>query len=309
MSLRRTHSRRLVLAGSSVVLLTLGGSASGGRPVAAGDQARTQPAGPTGSAEELGRLLFWDPILSGNKDVACATCHHPDFAYADGRDLSLGAGAVGLGPARRDVSNGRIPVVKRNSPTVLNTVFNGLGRGRGRRRLAFDETALTSVDQAQAPMLWDNRIRSLEAQALEPLKAREEMRGDAYPEATAVDHVVGRLRANREYVARFQSVFGEGTVIGAAELGRAIAAFERSLVAMNSPFDRFRAGDQDALTAEQQRGMQAFDAAGCDRCHRASCSPTSVCRPKESGRIHACPSPMPAPGASGFAPRRCAISP
>jgi cytochrome c peroxidase len=47
---------------------------------------------PSGSEArvELGRLLFWDPILSGHKDIACATCHHPDFAYADGRDLSRG---------------------------------------------------------------------------------------------------------------------------------------------------------------------------------------------------------------------------
>src|SRR5919108_4636657 len=75
---------------------------------------------------ELGRLLFWDPILSGHKDVACATCHHPDFAYADGRDLSRGAKAVGLGPARVDRSGGKIPPVKRNSPTILNVAFNGL---------------------------------------------------------------------------------------------------------------------------------------------------------------------------------------
>ena len=60
------------------------------------------------ATEQLGRLLFWDPILSGNRDTACATCHHPDFAYADGRDLSRGTGAVGLGPSastsRRDRS-------------------------------------------------------------------------------------------------------------------------------------------------------------------------------------------------------------
>jgi cytochrome c peroxidase len=52
--------------------------------------------GTSTAAERLGRLLFWDPILSGNKDTSCATCHHPDFAYADGRDLSRGAGSVGL---------------------------------------------------------------------------------------------------------------------------------------------------------------------------------------------------------------------
>ena len=103
---------------------------------------------------ELGRLLFWDPILSGEQDVSCATCHHPDFAYADGRALSLGAGAVGLGPNRVDASNGRIPIVRRNSMTVLNTGFNGLDRRRRRgshTRRTFDGT-VPSVDQAAAPM-------------------------------------------------------------------------------------------------------------------------------------------------------------
>ena len=49
----------------------------------------------------LGRLLFWDPVLSGQRDVACATCHHPDFGYSDGLDLSIGANGAGLGPRGR----------------------------------------------------------------------------------------------------------------------------------------------------------------------------------------------------------------
>ena len=46
-----------------------------------------------------------------------------------------------------------------------------------------------------------------------------------------------------------------------------MAAFERTLIAMNSPFDRFRAGEFDALTDQQRRGMETFDDVGCDRCH------------------------------------------
>src|SRR5215510_9429080 len=98
---------------------------------------------PIGPVEELGRFLFWDPILSGNRDVACASCHHPDFAWADGRALSLGSGSVGLGPSRKDITCGAIPVVQRNSPTILNVAFNGLdGNGRRRRqqRQQFDGT-------------------------------------------------------------------------------------------------------------------------------------------------------------------------
>jgi len=214
---------------------------------------------------ELGRLLFWDPILSGSKDTACATCHHPDFAYADGRDLSRGTAAVGLGPKRSDISKGQIPVVKRNSPTILNVAFNGLDDNRRRRR-GFDGS-LQSVDQARAPMFWDSRVRSLETQALEPIKALEEMRGHAYSEAEAVDTVVTRIRNVPEYVALFQDAFGAGTAVDGPQLGEAIAAFERSLVAMNSPFDRFRAGDVDALTAQQRRGLETFEEVGCDRCH------------------------------------------
>ena len=224
------------------------------------------------AAVHLGRLLFWDPILSGNQDTACATCHHPDFAYADGRDLSRGTGSVGMGPKRVDVSKGQIPVVKRNSPTILNVAFNGVDdddeddddNRRGRRR--FDGT-LQTVNQARAPMFWDSRVRSLETQALEPIKALEEMRGHAYPEAEAVDTVVARITKVPEYVALFQEAFGPGTRVDGPRIGDAIAAFERSLVAMNSPFDRFRAGDVDALTAQQQRGLETFDEVGCDRCH------------------------------------------
>ena len=220
--------------------------------------------------EELGRLLFWDPILSGERDTSCATCHHPDFAYADGRALSLGTGSVGLGPTRVDRSGGRIPVVKRNSPTILNTAYNGLERGRRRRQGGTATPPVANplaVDAARAPMFWDRRVRSLETQALEPIKALEEMRGTAYPENVAVDSVLARLRGLPEYVTLFREVFGTGTPIGATQLAAAISAFERSLVAMDSPFDRFRAGDSTALTPQQIRGMDEFDDAGCENCH------------------------------------------
>ena len=228
------------------------------------DRRSPQPA-PEITVVELGRLLFWDPILSGDKDIACATCHHPDFAYADGRDLSLGPGSVGLGPSRIDLTDGRVPVVKRNSPTVLNTVFNGVGRRRRGRR---SNDTQASDAQARAPMFWDRRTRSLETQSLEPIKAFEEMRGSAYAEDVAVDSVVARLQANAEYVVLFGEAFGAGTSINEDQLAGAMAAFQRSLVAMNSPFDRFRAGDSTAMTVQQQRGFREFDDVGCDRCHR-----------------------------------------
>ncbi|HET9949278.1 MAG TPA: cytochrome c peroxidase [Longimicrobiales bacterium] len=217
------------------------------------------------TVEELGRLLFWDPVLSGARDVACATCHHPDLAYTDGRELALGTGSVGLGPDRVDRSGGSIPVVRRNAPTLLNVAFNGAD-GRRRRRGGERRDPL-EVDPSRAPMFWDSRVRGLEAQALEPIRTLEEMRGTAYEAEVAVDSVVARLRAIPEYVSLFEQAFGAGTVIDAGRLATALAAFQRTLVAMDSPFDRFRAGDSTAMTPEQLEGMEEFDDAGCDRCH------------------------------------------
>ena len=98
---------------------------------------------------ELGRLLFWDPILSGSGDVACATCHHPDFGYADGRDLPIGVGGTGLAHARRFSSAGGRRLVKRNSQSLLNVAFNGWTDAR-------------PFPPGAAPMFWDVRARGLE---------------------------------------------------------------------------------------------------------------------------------------------------
>ena len=213
------------------------------------------PDNPTTPARvALGRLLFWDPILSGNKDVACATCHHPDFGYSDGRDLSIGANGVGLGSART-FGDGHAPrLVKRNSQTILNVGFNGLAAG-------------TSSTASAAPMFWDLRVRSLEAQALEPIKAADEMRGSAFGEDGAVAVVVARLGAIPEYRTLFGRAFGGSKPVTDVNLGRALAAFQRTLIAANSPFDRYMRGETTAMTGEQVRGMEQFQSIGCINCH------------------------------------------
>ena len=63
----------------------------------------------------LGRLLFYDPVLSAKNDMSCATCHHPDLGYADGRGRSMGAGGQGLGPER---AGGQ--VIRRGAPSIWN---------------------------------------------------------------------------------------------------------------------------------------------------------------------------------------------
>ena len=204
---------------------------------------------------ELGRALFWDPVLSGGRDVSCASCHHPATAYADGLDLAVGENGQGLGTARHFRSPNTIPFGQRNTSTVLNTAFNGL------------TTSSAFVDPATAPMFWDLRAQSLETQALRPLLTLEEMRGHQYAEGVAPDSVVARLRAIPAYQALFQAAFPESVPITATNVGKALACFERTLIAPDSPFDQYMRGTTSALTAQQMQGLQAFVQSGCANCH------------------------------------------
>ena len=256
--MRKVNVPLLVLVGCVATTVATAGRSS----TAAQARLAALPSSPTAPADNpstpervaLGRLLFWDPILSGQKDVACATCHHPAFGYSDGLDLSIGASGVGLGPGRAFVTGHTPRLVKRNSQTILNVAFNGL-------------TAESDAVPAAAPMFWDLRVRSLEAQALEPIKALEEMRGDAHPEDRAVPAAVSRLNAIPEYRRLFARAFGGSRPVDDRNLGRALAAFQRTLVAANSPFDRYMRGDTAALSSEQVRGMERFQAVGCINCH------------------------------------------
>ena len=145
-------------------------------------------------------------------------------------------------------------MVKRNSQTILNVAFAGSDEG-GR------------YDPATAPMFWDMRVRSLETQALEPLKTLEEMRGHTYPEDKAVDAVVSRLNGIPEYRRLFAGAFKGEQAVSARALGQALAAFQRSLTANNAPFDRHLRGDGNAMTSSQLRGMRRFERIGCVNCH------------------------------------------
>lgn len=212
----------------------------------------------------LGRLLFFDPILSGEKDVACATCHHPDLSFADGRQFSVGAGGIGLGPSRvpssSRISGVPIDLEARNSPTILNAAFNAGESGR---------------PSHLGLQFWDGRALGLEEQARIPITSRTEMAGDAYPADVARDSVVARLRGIPEYVRLFRAAFpaeaehAEGAeIVSMDTYGRAVAAYERELVTRNSAFDRYARGEDGALTRGQKRGLEIFFSKGrCSSCH------------------------------------------
>jgi cytochrome c peroxidase len=204
---------------------------------------------------KLGQLLFFDPILSGDRDVACATCHHPSNGFAESRDLSIGVNGVGFGGNRIFLEPNNIPLVKRNAHTVLNTAFNGIDLSG-------------NYDPLEAPMFWDDRVQSLEKQALEPLKALEEMRGDQFDEQEILIEIIRRLDSIEAYQLLFREAFPQmDSPLQIDNVARAIASYERTLTSNNSRFDAFKRGEADALSEAEKEGMQLFIEVGCAKCH------------------------------------------
>ena len=218
------------------------------------------PYGPRKVA--LGRLLFSDPILGGERDVACGTCHMAGRAFVDGRQFGAGVSGVGLGEDRTlsssSISGDPISAEPRNVMTILNTAFNA------------DEGGLPTPFGFFAV---DGKARGLEELVTIPIDNQVEMRGDAYPEEVALDSVVARLRAIPEYVRLFEQAFpemqtGDAAVVDGSTYSRALAAYARELVTRNSPYDRYVTGEEDALTDEQKSGLELFfTKAKCSACH------------------------------------------
>ena len=213
----------------------------------------------TAKKAALGKLLFYDPILSGNKEVSCATCHHPEYGYGESLDISIGVNGNGLGTKRVFRFPNDIPFVKRNSQTIVNTAFNGISNNG-------------QADAINAPMFWDLRVKSLELQSLEPIKAFEEMRGHSYAENVALEKVLYRLSQIKEYQLLFSEAFGTNNAITKENLAKAIANFERTLIANNSRFDQYMRGNQsilsrNILSQNEVEGMNLFLKSGCSKCH------------------------------------------
>ncbi|QQS48397.1 MAG: right-handed parallel beta-helix repeat-containing protein [Acidobacteriota bacterium] len=214
--------------------LTNGNPGSGGlrRPFPAMNARESNPV--TSEKVALGRLLFFDPIISGDNTQSCATCHHPDLGFTDGRNISMGIGGKGVGPAR---TGGKDLV--RNAPSVWNAAW-------------FHR------------LFWDGRAKDLEDQARNPITSADEMNQNP-------DQLVLELRAIPEYVEMFAKAFGEtgDRAVTFDNVTNAIAAFERTIVSNNSPFDRYAAGETTALTPEQRRGLTLFRSlkTRCFECH------------------------------------------
>jgi cytochrome c peroxidase len=137
----------------------------------------------------------------------------------------------------------------------------GIGGQRGGR------SAPTVINRAYSTLqFWDGRAPTLEEQAKGPIANPIEMTIDKRTDL-AHSNVVKRLKAVPGYAERFKTVFGTADVT-IDQVAQAIATFERTVLSGNSPFDRYQAGDQKALTPAQRRGLDVFyKKAACDSCH------------------------------------------
>jgi cytochrome c peroxidase len=180
------------------------------------------PDNPSTAAKvRLGFILFQDRRLSRDASLACVDCHQPEKDWQDGRPRAAGA-------------EGR-PLSRRTPPL-------------------YDLAWGTSFFR-------DGRAHSLEAQALAPIEARDEM-------DQSLEALVGRLEAVAFYRGLFEDAFPEAPDITAANIAKAVAAFVRTIGSGETPFDRWIAGNETALDAAAQRGFRLFTStAGCSACH------------------------------------------
>ena len=204
----------------------------------------------------LGRLLFWDPILSGPKDVACATCHHPGLRLRRRASICRSARTASASARHGAFAAGHTP--RSSSGTVrpmLNVAFNGLDRPSMLRA------------RGRADVLGSARAQPRGAGARAAQGARGNARRRLSPKTRAVPAAVARLAAIPEYRPLFARAFGSASRSIERQPCTALAAFERTLVAANSPFDRYMRGDATAMTPTQISGMERFQTAGCVNCH------------------------------------------
>ncbi len=231
---------------------------------------------------ELGRLLFHDKILSGNRNIACATCHSLEHGTADGLSLGIGEGGVGVGP-ERTAGTGRARIAKRvprNAPGLWNLGHREVRTMFHDGRLEASDLYGTGWNSPAEEWLPPGLTTLIAAQALFPLTAQFEMAGNpGENEIAGAAHdridaawpiIAARLRGVPAYAAAFAQAFEEVDAPGELSIvhvARAIGAFTaEAFVSHDSPFDDHLAGIP--LDGAAARGLALFyGPAGCAGCH------------------------------------------
>ncbi|MGZ8137085.1 MAG: cytochrome-c peroxidase [Methylococcaceae bacterium] len=254
-----------------------------GLPSATSDSSYHYQGQPTQKAIELGKMLFFDKILSGNKDIACSTCHNPQLGTGDSLSVSIGTGGSGTGMLR--VANSAPSRIIRNALPLYNsgaTEFTAF-LVDGAVMLGPNGEFLTPASGLLPPDM-DN---ILAAQALIPLINPREMTGLALANDITIactnssdfpciwTAVANRLKAIPAYVDLFMQAYPDFITgpddITIADVGNAIAAYETvAFRSDDSPFDDYirKGADTSVMSEKAIAGMNLFyGEAGCSSCH------------------------------------------
>ena len=235
----------------------------------------------------LGQALLFDPLLSGNKVMACATCHLPKFATGDARNLSIGEGGSGLGPNR---ILGRGLVIPRNAPPLFNLATLQQLFWDGRLSQDANGVVHTPANEQVTPdMLRVFEFGAISAIGMFPVTNRAEMRGQ-FPRSLPLTPQLGnelalipdsnftaiwraemvRLGRIPEYVRMFEAAY-PGTPFSSMTFAHASNAMGGFIVDRmsfnNSPWDQFLAGNDNALGQQEFRGATTFMNTKCSGCH------------------------------------------
>ena len=278
---------------AAIVLLYFSDSALAGKqdiPRAATDADFVDDGTPDPAKFLLGQMLFFDKIISGNRNISCATCHHAMADTGDGLSLPVGEGGLGLG-VTRDTGSGPDAIherVPRNAPPVFNLGTKDFTTAFHDGRIQADPNEPSGFRNPAGANLPTGLDSVLAAQAMFPVTSSAEMAGQAgegpVGNAAAVSNLAGpggvwdllaqRLQGIPEYVDLFKAAFpsevtnaGDITFVHAAN---AIAAFEAfAWRADKSPFDQYLRRDRRALSFNERKGMVLFYGSGarCYQCH------------------------------------------
>ena len=173
---------------------------------------------------QLGELLFFDPVLSGNNKRSCASCHNPTKAFADGFSQNKEFGATTL--------------LSRNTPTLLNVIY-------------------------QKAFFYDGRVYELEDQIMNVVHSKNEMQ-------SSLEDIVNKLQNSSEYKRLFRNAFrgGSDSAITAYSIQKAITEYEKTLISLDSRFDKYLHGDKSILKKREINGYNLFAGkALCGSCH------------------------------------------
>ena len=234
----------------------------------------------------LGEALFFDKEISGRRNIACSTCHHPLLGSADGQSQSRGQGTIGLGPNRRQDGDEFFEFLPRNALSLWNrgtpewTVMFWDGRLSG--------TAAEGFISPAGDLTPQNFSSALAAFGILPITPDQEMRGfpgqlDVFGQPNPLgdltnsdfleiwELVTARITDNSAYDALLANAFPgiPESELDISNLSEAMGAFMTvAFTALNSPFDKYLAGDNSAMSDSAKRGAILFyGRANCVDCH------------------------------------------